>query len=549
MIFTSPWEAGALASRWRGLRGRWWVIVGVEAVILAVAAVDAVPTWSSPPASDWDWTVSAVAVAGLLLRRRWSLVSWLLCLPTIIWGTALIAPLVAVFTVADHARRRLAVVIVVALTFAAGVIGDQLDGVAGGGNIAVLQGLVYAALVALGPAALGLLLGARRQLTAQLRQLTEAQHSERVLLAGSVLAEERSRLAREMHDVVSHQVSLIALQAGALRVTATAPETRDIAATIRDLATRTLDELRVMIGVLRSGQANELAPPPRLADIPRLIDDSGLPARLDSDLTPGLEWPDAVQRAAYRTVQEGLTNARKHAPGAPVTVCLRSHGGSLAIHVHNDSPPHAPAAVATGSSRDSLPSGGHGLIGLRERAELLGGHLQASQADTGGFDLLVTLGQKRPPALRLARHATEEGRRGQRPLRHHAVAGPVPDRDDPGRHQAKAVEEALDFLLRVNTDLRRCVGRGEVLSLGGIAGTAGDDQVTAGGDCRPEATGDAAGGPRVGEVQDAGQDHAHGLGQVDQAREPVIGEDALGVVHVTGYRDHVGTLGEQPAGV
>jgi signal transduction histidine kinase len=119
-----------------------------------------------------------------------------------------------------------------------------------------------------------------------------------VLLAGSVLAEERTRLAREMHDVVSHQVSLIALQAGALRVTAASPATREIAATIRTLATRTLDELRVMIGVLRSGQEAQLAPQPRLTDIPRLVADSGLPVSLHMDLPPEQNWPDAVQRAA-----------------------------------------------------------------------------------------------------------------------------------------------------------------------------------------------------------------------------------------------------------
>jgi len=390
MTSTSSWEAGAPASRWREPDRRWWAVAAGEVVILAAAAVDAIPSWSSPPASAWDWTVSAIAVAGLLPRRRWSLASWLLCLPSIIWGTALVAPLVAVFTVADRASRRSIVVIVVTVTFVTAVIAGQFNGDVGPGNVAFLQGLVYAALFALGPAALGLLRGARRQLTAQLRQLTEARDSERVLLAGSVLAEERTRLAREMHDVVSHQVSLIALQAGALRVTAAAPETREIAATIRGLATKTLDELRVMIGVLRSGQPNELAPPPRLADIGQLIDDSGVLASLDSDLPPGRPWPDAMQRAAYRTVQEGLTNARKHAPGALVTVRLRAHGHSLSIHVHNEPPPLAP--VAASPSGDSLPAGGHGLVGLRERAELLGGHLQATPTDAGGFDLHVTLG-------------------------------------------------------------------------------------------------------------------------------------------------------------
>jgi signal transduction histidine kinase len=307
-----------------------------------------------------------------------------------VWSTVLVAPLVAVFSVAERVRRRWVVAVVVAGSFAAQLAAVLVDGFNGTGNVAFLQGVVYAAVFAGGPAALGLLLGARRQLTSQLHELTEARQSERVLLAGSILAEERTRLAREMHDVVSHQVSLIALQAGALRVTADTPATRDIAATIRTLATRTLDELRVMIGVLRSGQAAELAPQPQLADIPRLIADSGLPASLDSDLPPDQQWPDAVQRAAYRSVQEGLTNARKHAPGAPITIHLRVQRHSLLVHIHNDPPP-APVTAAGGQAR-SLPNGGHGLIGLRERAELLGGQLYATPTDTGGFDLLVTLG-------------------------------------------------------------------------------------------------------------------------------------------------------------
>lgn len=390
MIPKSSWEAGALARRWQEVHNRWWVIACAEAVILAVATVDAIPSWSAP-VSEWDWAASALAVTGLLLRRRWGLASWLLCLPGIVRSTVLVAPLIAVYTVADRARRRRTVAIVVILTFVTEVVVGEVNGDLGPGNVAFLQGLVYAGLFALGPAALGLLRAARRQLAARLRQLTEAQDSERALLSGSILAEERARLAREMHDVVSHQVSLIALQAGALRVTATAPETREIAATIRGLAARTLDELRVMIGVLRSGQPNELAPLPQIADIPQLIDDSCLPASLEVDLPPGWHWPDAIQRAAYRAVQEGLTNTRKHAAGAQVTVRLWAHGRSLVIHVHNDPPTLAPVAV-TGPSRDSLPSGGHGLIGLRERAELLGGHLQATPTSTGGFDLLVTLG-------------------------------------------------------------------------------------------------------------------------------------------------------------
>jgi signal transduction histidine kinase len=384
--------AGTPARWWLEPRAQRWFKAAAEVMILVLAAIDAIPSWTGPPAWDRDWIVSALAVAGLLLRRRWSLVSWLLCLPGIVWSAVLVAPIVAVFSVADRVRSRWVVAVVVAATFAAQVVSAQLEGTGDPGNIAFLQGLVFAAVFAGGPAALGLLMGARRQLTAQLRQLTEFRQSERVLLAGSVLAEERTRLAREMHDVVSHQVSLIALQAGALRVTADSDATREIAGTIRALSVRTLEELRVMIGVLRGGQLGDLAPQPRLSDIPRLVADSGLPVSLDSELPPDRDWPDAVQRAAYRSVQEGLTNVRKHAHGAPVNVRLRVSGPLLLVQVHNDAPPGLPLPAP--GPVTALPDGGHGLIGLRERAELLGGQLQAEHTDNGGFHLTVTLGSR-----------------------------------------------------------------------------------------------------------------------------------------------------------
>jgi signal transduction histidine kinase len=381
--------AGTLARRWQQLRGHWWARGGAEVVLLSLAAVDAIPSWSGPPAWDRDWVLSGIAVAGLLLRRRYSVVSWLLCLPGVIWGYVLVAPLIAEYSVAGQVRRRWVLALVVPGSFAAQAAAAQVAGYAGP-NLAFLQNLVYAAIFAVGPAALALLVRARHELAAQLRELTESRQSERVLLAGSVLAEERARLAREMHDVVSHQVSLIALQAGALRVTTDSPATRETAATIRALAVRTLDELRVMIGVLRGGQEAELAPPPLLADVPRLVADCGLPATLDSDLPQDRNWPDAVQRAAYRTVQEGLTNARKHAPGAPICVRLRVSGSLLLVQVRNDPPPGSPTPAARLGVE--LPDGGHGLVGLRERAELLGGQLRAARTDDGGFDLLVTLG-------------------------------------------------------------------------------------------------------------------------------------------------------------
>ncbi|WP_413450584.1 histidine kinase [Georgenia phoenicis] len=205
-----------------------------------------------------------------------------------------------------------------------------------------------------------------------------------VHLAERVLTQERARLAREMHDVVSHQVSLIAVQAGALSVTAPNDNVRTSAQTIRQLSTRTLDELRHMIGVLRRSDTTPttISPQPRLADIPRLVHDSGHNVTLTLDVEDGQEWAEPTQRAAYRTVQEALTNVSKHAPGAPVTVTVKPSGDALHVIVSNGPPATPPT---------DLPTGGHGLAGLRERASLLGGSLHAGPASAGGFRIDATL--------------------------------------------------------------------------------------------------------------------------------------------------------------
>jgi len=219
----------------------------------------------------------------------------------------------------------------------------------------------------------------------RLDELTRGRQREQLLLAQGVLATERARLAREMHDVVSHQVSLISIQAGALQVSSADPAAKERAGTIRELSVRTLDELRHMVGVLRAagGTTLDLTPQPTLADLPQLIGGSGLDTRSDLDWG-GRAWPEAVERAAYRTVQEALTNIRKHAPGAEVRVRVRADGDLLRVEVRN--------GPADGSAEQlRLPGGGHGLVGLRERAQLLGGTLEAAPEPGGGFLIRLAL--------------------------------------------------------------------------------------------------------------------------------------------------------------
>jgi signal transduction histidine kinase len=247
--------------------------------------------------------------------------------------------------------------------------------------------LLYALLYAATPIALGALVRTRSELSDRIADLSAARESERRRDEQDVLRQERARLSREMHDVVSHQVSLIAVQAGALQVSSTDPDARRTSGVIRSLAVRTLDELRQMVSVLRADGAPTLGdkPQPTLQDLPRLVADSNLPATLVTDL--GMDAAPSLQRAVYRTVQEGLTNARKHAPGAPVQVSVRTSTTTIEVLIENG-PPLAPALP--------LPSGGAGLRGLRERAELLGGRLVATARPDGGFRLAVQLPAREP---------------------------------------------------------------------------------------------------------------------------------------------------------
>ncbi|MFJ9459469.1 sensor histidine kinase [Kitasatospora sp. NPDC101447] len=333
----------------------------------------------------WQLTLSTVAALALFWRRRFPVTVLLLTMPGSWVEEIWLAPITAVYTVAAE-RPRPRIVVACGVLFALveffhwPLPADVFDL-----SRATALDAIQAVMLAAGPAATGLLARTRRELAARLDELTRGQERESRLLAERVLITERGRLAREMHDVVSHQVSLISIQAGALQVSTTDPAAVTTARTIRELSVRTLDELRQMVGVLRgTGGVPDapLAPQPRLADLPRLIEESGLAA--DAELNPGdRPWPEAVQRAAYRTVQEALTNITKYAPEAAVHVKVRAKGRRLRVEVRNDAPPVHPA--------ETLPGGGHGLVGLRERAQLLGGTLTAGPTHDGGFEVRAEL--------------------------------------------------------------------------------------------------------------------------------------------------------------
>ncbi len=231
---------------------------------------------------------------------------------------------------------------------------------------------------------LGRLVLTRRELARHMAELRAAQEHQRELHAQTVLARERAHLAREMHDVVSHQVSLIAVRTGALQVSADSTDTKEAARTIRTLSAATLDELRHMVAVLRASGNRDagLDTQPALLLLESLIADSGLDVILTGEVPR--DASRAVDRAAYRTVQEALTNLRKHAPGSTVVVDFRRSGPALDVTVTNTTARH-PAL--------GLPSARHGLLGLRERAEHLGGALSHGPTPDGGYRLHLQLPQ------------------------------------------------------------------------------------------------------------------------------------------------------------
>jgi signal transduction histidine kinase len=241
------------------------------------------------------------------------------------------------------------------------------------------------------PVAVGLWVAARRQVLEGLRERADRLEREQAARADQARATERARIARDMHDVVAHRVSLMVLHAGALMVNATDPRVSAQAEVIRTTGTEALAQLRTVLGVLvgwRDHEADPAAvamePQPTLADLGWLLDQSraaGVQVELEEEgQRPAV--PAMVEHAAYRVVQEALTNIHKHAGATVARVVVRYLPTSLEVTVHNARADTAPAPV---------PGSGLGLIGVRERVEVLGGELSAGPAPDGGFAVSVRL--------------------------------------------------------------------------------------------------------------------------------------------------------------
>jgi len=252
-----------------------------------------------------------------------------------------------------------------------------------------------------GPALLGMYSVARRRLLRSLVDRAERAEREQSLLTERVLAQERSRVAAEMHDVVTHRVSLMVLQAGALRISSADDAVRRAAEELRMTGCRALEELRDLVGLLQGttvgvigatepGQPLSSAPPD-VPDLSTLVDESrsvGVQVELVEEGSPAQVAP-VVARTAHRVVQEALTNVRKHAPGASARVRVRYSPDGVHVTVRNT------AATRPVDSGLIIAGSGTGLSGLRQRIELIKGSLEAGPthdpAHPGGFQVEVTL--------------------------------------------------------------------------------------------------------------------------------------------------------------
>ena len=237
--------------------------------------------------------------------------------------------------------------------------------------------------VLFGVVTVAVMLLVRRVLGDRDRRLQLAER-ERDVAAREAVVEERARIARELHDAIAHNVSMMVVQAGAERRTlADESPTKDVLETVERIGRSALTEMRRLVGMLRSDQEDPLAPQPGLRDLPLLVDqvrEAGLPVELTVE-GESRELPVGLELSAYRIVQEALTNALRHAGEARATVRVRYAQDSLELEIADD------GAGAT----EPAAGGGHGLVGMRERVALYGGRFEARRGVAGGFAVRVAL--------------------------------------------------------------------------------------------------------------------------------------------------------------
>jgi signal transduction histidine kinase len=350
----------------------------VVALLCSVGLVDVAESF-------WAVCVAVAAGLGLLVRRRFPGAAVATAVVVVASGQPpLPTSAVALYTFARRRGPSLSMWFAGAMTVASLVAAQMLQQ-EGWHGFPMLLGIAVNSAIYGAPAMLGLWLHQRQVLLSAAHERIERGERERALLAERAVAEERRRIARELHDVIAHRASVMSLQAGALTVHARDETTASTAELIRENSAKALTELRGMLRVLRespSSHDDDPAAAPTASDIEELVRDAvaaGSTVRLTMpDLLP--ETSSTIGRAAYRVVQEALTNAARHAPDAAVRVDVEA-GYDLVITVANE--PGRKVGTTAGS--------GYGLLGMRERVALAGGSLEAGPSADGGYRVTAVL--------------------------------------------------------------------------------------------------------------------------------------------------------------
>ena len=374
--------------RWNSPQERRYGYAALGAVTLALCVANLVHSIAGP----WQLLLALPAVAPLPLAARYPMLAWrlgwlaLLLVPLAPavwwggwpWGPGQILATLGAFCLAGIRQQRPELWWMWALSlipWCVWLIADTPN-LHGPASATVIFTAVVIAVDSVGSR-----LRAQRSLVTQ-TELAETERAQRAIL------EERTRMARELHDVVAHHMSLIAVRAetAPYRLTGLPESAQAEFSSLSEVAREALTEMRRLLGVLRQDQPAALAPQPQLADLPLLIDaarEAGVSVELSLPPAPG-RVPAGVGVCAYRIVQESLSNASQHAPGAPVNVSVSHDSGVILLRVAN-----GPGGHPAPSGNEHRP--GHGLTGMHERVALLGGSLSAGPAPEGGFVVSAVL--------------------------------------------------------------------------------------------------------------------------------------------------------------
>ncbi|MET3984107.1 histidine kinase [Streptomyces sp. PvR034] len=403
-----------------GRDGPWWwerrreaaLDVGLGVVSAVECGFEGVPFAREAGVPAVLGVLLGVFVGGALVaRRRWPVAVVVLGIAITPAAMGFLLGVVGLYTLAaSEAPRRVTGVLgsmSLVGTFVVTYVRTRGD-VEGEGFLVVVLSVFMAVALTVPPVLFGLYLGARRRLMESLQERADSLERELSLLADRAeeraewaRTEERTRIAREMHDVVAHRVSLMVVHAAALEAVAVKDPAKAVrnAALVGDMGRQALTELREMLGVLRASSPAPAPVPalaavvedgPSLGELEALVGQSraaGMVVAFEVHGEPAgaaSGYAAEVEQTAYRVVQEALTNCHKHAPGARVVVRLAHRDGEVAMQVEN-------GPCGTGATEPGLPSGGNGLVGMRERVSGLGGVFVSGPTEAGGFRVSAVL--------------------------------------------------------------------------------------------------------------------------------------------------------------